>query len=43
MKTINLTARDRDDLVEFMKSLTGELPANVGPPGPGQAQKDASQ
>lgn len=43
MKTINLTARDRDDLVEFMKSLTGELPANVGPPGPGRAQKDASQ
>lgn len=38
MKTIDLSARDRDDLVEFMKSLTGELPPSVGPPG-----KDGSQ
>jgi len=33
MKTINLSGRDRDDLVEFMKSLTGEIPPDVGPPG----------
>ncbi len=33
MKTIHLTGQDREDLVEFLKSLTGELPPNVGPPG----------
>ncbi len=38
MKAINLTGTDRDDLVEFMKSLTGDLPPNSGPPG-----KDASK
>jgi cytochrome c peroxidase len=30
---IDLSGRDRSDLVEFMKSLTGELPSNLGPPG----------
>jgi cytochrome c peroxidase len=33
MKTINLTGQDRNDLVEFLKSLTGEISPNVGPPG----------
>lgn len=28
-----LSGRDRDDLVEFMKALTGVPPSNVGPPG----------
>jgi cytochrome c peroxidase len=32
IKTIELSARDRADLVEFLKSLTGEMPANAGPP-----------
>jgi len=32
MHAINLTAQDRDDLVEFMKSLTGEISPNLGPP-----------
>ena len=32
MKPIHLSARDRADLVEFLKSLSGEPPANVGPP-----------
>jgi cytochrome c peroxidase len=33
MKRIELSGQDRSDLVEFMKSLTGELPPAVGPPG----------
>lgn len=33
ISTIELTGQDRGDLVEFLKSLTGELPSNVGPPG----------
>jgi len=33
MTTIRLTAGERGDLVEFMKSLSCELPENVGPPG----------
>lgn len=32
MKKIHLTAQDRVELVEFLKSLTGELPAHTGPP-----------
>jgi cytochrome c peroxidase len=32
MKPIPLSARDRADLIEFLKSLSGEPPANVGPP-----------
>ncbi|HME01309.1 MAG TPA: cytochrome c peroxidase [Terriglobia bacterium] len=28
-----LTGEDRADLVTFLKSLTGEMPANAGPPG----------
>lgn len=35
MKKIALTGQDRRDLVEFMKSLSGSLPPNVGPPGNG--------
>jgi len=30
---IELTGQDRGDLVEFLNSLTGELPSSVGPPG----------
>jgi cytochrome c peroxidase len=32
MKPLPLTARDRADLVEFLKSLSGQPPANAGPP-----------
>jgi cytochrome c peroxidase len=32
MKSIHLSGQDRADLVEFLKSLTGDLPQNVGPP-----------
>ncbi len=32
MKSIHLSGQDRSDLVEFLNSLTGEIPANVGPP-----------
>jgi cytochrome c peroxidase len=32
MKPIHLSARDRADLVEFLKSLSGQPPANAGPP-----------
>jgi cytochrome c peroxidase len=32
MSAIQLSGRDRADLVEFMKSLTGEMPSNLGPP-----------
>jgi cytochrome c peroxidase len=32
MKSLNLTSQERDDLVAFLESLTGELPPNVGPP-----------
>ena len=31
MKKIRLIGRERDDLVEFLKALTGEIPAGVGP------------
>ena len=36
MRTIALTGQDRRDLVEFLQSLTGDLPPNIGPP-----EKDA--
>jgi cytochrome c peroxidase len=32
MKPLNLTSRERDDLVAFLESLTGDMPPNVGPP-----------
>jgi cytochrome c peroxidase len=32
MKSIHLTGRDREDLVEFLQSLTGTMPADSGPP-----------
>jgi cytochrome c peroxidase len=38
ISTIQLSGRDRSDLVEFMKSLTGEIPPYVGAP-----QKDKSE
>lgn len=31
--SIHLTGQDRADLVEFLKSLTGDVPPNIGPPG----------
>lgn len=34
MKKIKLNGHERADLVEFLKSLTGEMPAGVGPPSP---------
>jgi len=33
---IELSGQDRSDLVEFLKSLTGEIPSNAGPPGKDQ-------
>jgi cytochrome c peroxidase len=39
MKPIHLSARDRADLVEFLRSLSGESPANVGPPQSGKVDK----
>jgi len=33
MQAIHLTGQDRADLVEFMRSLTGTRPPNLGPPG----------
>lgn len=32
MKKIHLTGPDRADLVEFLQSLTGDVPPNTGPP-----------
>lgn len=32
IRAIKLGAQDRSDLVEFLRSLTGEMPAGVGPP-----------
>lgn len=32
MKSIHLSGQDRANLVEFLKSLTGDLPPDVGPP-----------
>jgi cytochrome c peroxidase len=43
MKPLNLSARDRADLVEFLKSLSGEAPANAGPPQANLSQVEASQ
>ncbi len=32
MKPLNLTRAERDDLVAFLESLTGEMPPDIGPP-----------
>jgi cytochrome c peroxidase len=32
MKKIHLTGPERADLLAFLESLTGEMPANAGPP-----------
>jgi cytochrome c peroxidase len=32
IKPLKLSAQDRSDLVIFLEALTGELPANTGPP-----------
>ena len=34
-----LTGKEREDLLAFLESLTGEMPANVGPPDTPPAQK----
>jgi cytochrome c peroxidase len=33
IKELKLTGKERQDLVEFLKALTGEVPANTGPLG----------
>ncbi len=33
MKKIHLSGQDRADLVQFLGSLTGDMPPNTGPPG----------
>jgi cytochrome c peroxidase len=33
MKELHLSAQDRADLVAFLEALTGDMPANAGPPG----------
>jgi cytochrome c peroxidase len=33
IRVIQLSGQERADMVEFLKSLTGEMPPNVGPPG----------
>lgn len=33
IQSIHLSGQDREDLVVFLNSLTGDMPANVGPPG----------
>jgi cytochrome c peroxidase len=38
MSAIQLSGRDRADLVEFMKSLTGDMPSDLGPPGEDSTQ-----
>ncbi len=42
IKTIHLSGQDRADLVEFLKSLTGDIPPNVGPPAKDTATKDTA-
>jgi cytochrome c peroxidase len=32
IKALNLSRQERDDLVQFLESLTGELPRDAGPP-----------
>jgi cytochrome c peroxidase len=32
MKSLELTRAERDDLVVFLESLTGEMPPDIGPP-----------
>jgi cytochrome c peroxidase len=34
IKEIKLSGKDREDLVEFLMSLNGEMPADCGPPQP---------
>jgi cytochrome c peroxidase len=38
-----LSGQEREDLLEFLKSLTGELPANVGPPDEKSGAKAEAQ
>jgi cytochrome c peroxidase len=32
MKQIHLDGHDRTDLIQFLQSLSGEVPPNLGPP-----------
>jgi cytochrome c peroxidase len=34
IKELKLSGQDREDLTEFLESLTGDIPAEAGPPGP---------
>jgi cytochrome c peroxidase len=38
MKSIHLSGKDRSDLVEFLKSLTGQMPPDAGPPEAAQTR-----
>jgi cytochrome c peroxidase len=38
-----LTGQEREDLLEFLNSLTGEMPADVGPPAGTETEKVAEQ
>jgi cytochrome c peroxidase len=33
IRPLKLSAQERNDLIAFLESLTGEVPANAGPPG----------
>jgi hypothetical protein len=33
-----LTGQERQDLIEFMQALTGDMPPNVGPPADAKLQ-----
>jgi len=38
IKPLNLSGQERDDLVQFLESLTGELPSEAGPPPASQTE-----
>lgn len=38
IKSLNLSGAERDDLVKFLESLTGEMPSEAGPPPAGGAE-----
>ena len=42
IKPLNLSGQERDDLAQFLDSLTGELPSEAGPP-PAPAQTGGSE
>lgn len=38
IKPLNLSGQERDDLVQFLESLTGEMPSEAGPPPASQTE-----